>query len=121
MKTARPARLPAPTISPTSPRYPAPIPPAPFILGDVETLLSLFAEAGIPDAQIRTQDGRVHFPSIESWVHTDVKGWTLADMIDDEQYELLRREASVEMKRFVQSDGTVAFRSSAHIVTAAKT
>ncbi len=94
---------------------------APFILGDAGTLLSLFAEAGIPDAQIRTQDGRVHFPSIESWVHTDVRGWTLADMIDDEQYELLRSEASVEMKRFVQSDGTVAFRSSAHIVTAAKT
>jgi SAM-dependent methyltransferase len=94
---------------------------APFILGDPETLLSLFAEAGIPDARILTQDGMARFTSIESWVHTDVKGWTLSDMIDDVQYETLLKEALVELKPFVQSDGTVAFTSPAHVVTATKT
>ena len=48
----------------------------------------------------------------------DVKGWTLSDLIDDAQYELLQKESRVEMKTFVQDDGTVAFRSPAHIITA---
>lgn len=93
---------------------------APFILGDVEPLLALFAEAGIPNAQNHTQDGTVRFPSVEAWVRTDIKGWTLADMIDDAQLEALQKEAQVELKRFVQDDGGVEFRSSAHIVTATK-
>lgn len=93
---------------------------APYVLGDTEALLSLFAGAGIPNARVGTEDGMARFPSIESWVHTDVKGWTLADMIDDAQYESLLEEAQVEMKRFLQDDGTVAFRSPAHIVTAGK-
>lgn len=93
---------------------------APFILGDVEALLPLFASADISNAQNTTRDGMVHFPSIEAWAHTDVKGWTLADMIDDAQYEMLLGEALKELKHFVQSDGTVAFPSSAHIVTADK-
>lgn len=93
---------------------------APYILGDSEALLSLFAESGIPNAQIRTQDGTACFPSIESWVHTDVKGWTLADLIDDAQYETLQREAQRELKSFERNDGTVKFRAPAHIVTATK-
>ena len=94
---------------------------APFALGEIKGLLNLFEEAGIPGAQVLTQSGEVRFPSIESWVFTDVKGWTLADMIDDEQYELLLAKALIEMRQFVQSDGTVAFPSSTHIVIAEKT
>jgi SAM-dependent methyltransferase len=93
---------------------------APFILGDPEALLSLFTEAGIPNAQIETRDGTARFPSIQSWVHTDVKGWTLADLIDDAQYDTLQRVAPVELESFVQENGTVEFRSPAHIVTATK-
>lgn len=93
---------------------------APFALGEPETLRSLFTEAGITKIDIRTSDGTGRFPSIESWVHTDVKGWTLADLIDDAQYDELRRAAEKELTPFVQSDGTVAFRSPAHIVQAVK-
>jgi SAM-dependent methyltransferase len=93
---------------------------APFNLGDTEILLPLFAAAGIPDARLSTMDGTARFPSIESWVHTDVKGWTLADLIDDVQYEALQQEAQRELKHFVQEDGTVTFRAPGHIITAAK-
>lgn len=31
------------------------------------------------------------FESIDAWVHTDVRGWTLADRIDEAQHALLRR------------------------------
>lgn len=93
---------------------------APFALGDLEALRSLFTEAGITKVEIRTSDGTARFPSIESWVHTDVKGWTLADLIDDEQYDELRWAAEKELTPFVESDGIVAFRAPAHIVQAVK-
>jgi ubiquinone/menaquinone biosynthesis C-methylase UbiE len=92
----------------------------PFALGDPETLASLFAQAGIAGTQLRTVDGSARFPSIESWVHTDVKGWTLADLIDDAQYVQLLQAAQAELTRYVQCDGTVAFSCPAHIVIAAK-
>lgn len=93
---------------------------APFTLGDTGVLLPLFVAAGIPGARLRTMQGTARFPSIESWVHTDVKGWTLADLIDDTQYESLRQEAQRELAHFAREDGTVEFDAPAHIVTAAK-
>ena len=93
---------------------------APFALGDPDALRTLFTEADIAEIEIHTSDGTARFPSIESWVHTDVKGWTLADLIDDAQYDELRRTAETELTSYVQRDGTVAFRSPAHIVRAKK-
>jgi SAM-dependent methyltransferase len=93
---------------------------APFVLGDETALQSLFESAGIADAAIRTHRGTASFPSIESWVRTDVKGWTLADLIDDKQYALLLREAELALRSFVQPNGTVAFDAPALIATARK-
>ncbi len=93
---------------------------APFALGDPAGLRSEFTKAGIPSVEIRTGDGTARFPSIESWVHTDVKGWTLADLIDDAQYGRLLRAAQEDLATYVQRDGTVAFGCAAHIVIAAK-
>jgi SAM-dependent methyltransferase len=93
---------------------------APFALGDPEALRSQFAEGGIPNIEIRTLDGTARFPSIEAWLHTDVKGWTLADLIDDAQYGSLRQAAETELASYVQADGTVAFPSPAHIAIAAR-
>lgn len=53
-------------------------------------------------------------------MYTDVKGWTLADMIDDTQFGLLLKEAEQALRPFVAPDGTVAFAAPAHIVTARK-
>jgi ubiquinone/menaquinone biosynthesis C-methylase UbiE len=93
---------------------------APFVLGDTQVLRSLFTDAGVPHAQITTHEGTARFPSISSWVYTDVKGWTLADLIDDAQYQLLLREAENKLQRFVTPEGAVAFHLPAHIVTATK-
>lgn len=91
---------------------------APFCLGDEAAVLRLFEAAGIEGAELETRVGEARFPSIDAWVHTDVKGWTLADMIDDAQYERLRRAANEELARFARPDGSVAFAAPAHIVTA---
>jgi SAM-dependent methyltransferase len=90
----------------------------PFVLGETGAFRSLFAQAGIADVEIRTVEGRARFPSLESWMHTDVKGWTLADLIDDAQYHRLLQEAPRALARHVEPDGTVSFAAPAHIATA---
>src|SRR5262245_372894 len=93
---------------------------APFVLGDPKAFGALLESAGIPKAKIQTPTGGVRFPSIESWVRTDVKGWTLADLIDDKQYQTLQAEAARALKKYVKGDGTVSFTAPAHIATAVK-
>ena len=93
---------------------------APYNLGDAELLLSLFTESGMENVQIMAREGTAKFPSIESWVRTDVKGWSLADLIDDAQYATLQRAAQSELKAFVQPNGSVIFPHPALIVTAMK-
>ena len=92
---------------------------APFVLGDPTAVGALFAKAGMADAEIHTRPGTARFPSIESWVYTDVKGWTLADMLDEAQFTQLVAEADKALRPFVVRDGTVAFALPAHIVSAA--
>ncbi len=93
---------------------------APYSLGDRQALSSLFDSLGVSGAEIQTHEGTALFPSIEAWNYTDIKGWTLADMIDDEQYEVMLREAQKELAHFMTADGIVAFPAPAHIVTAGK-
>jgi SAM-dependent methyltransferase len=93
---------------------------APFRLGDPELLSSLVSESGIAGWKIRTVAGKAQFPSLSAWVHTDIKGWTLAEMIDEGQYQLLLREARRELEPYVQSDGRVEFDAAALLVTAVK-
>ncbi len=93
---------------------------APFNLGDAALLAPLFSEAGIAEVQLQTQTGTARFPSLSAWVHTDSKGWTLADLIDEAQYQVLQNEAQTAIAAFVQEDGTVAFDAPAHIVSAVK-
>jgi ubiquinone/menaquinone biosynthesis C-methylase UbiE len=88
-----------------------------FALGDPGALRALFAEAGLGTAKVATHAGTARFPSIEAWVRTDVKGWTLADLIDDDQYALLLREAAVALRRYAKVDGIVIFDAPALIVT----
>jgi ubiquinone/menaquinone biosynthesis C-methylase UbiE len=93
---------------------------APFNLGDLQTLRSEFDEAGVSDIEIKTLPGTARFSSIKDWMYTDVKGWTLADMIDDAQFDRLLKEAEVALKEFVGADGKATFAAPAHIATLAK-
>lgn len=90
---------------------------APFVLGNTSELAALFAAAGMEDASIATAVGQARFPSVDDWVRTDIKGWTLADMLDERQFARLRREAPLALGAFVAADGSVRFASPAHIAT----
>ena len=95
-------------------------PASPVRAGRSGTLAPLFAQAGIAETEICTRTGPLASRRSSPWVHTDVKGWTLADLIDDAQYGELRQAAETELTPYVQRDGTVAFSSPAHIVIAVK-
>ena len=89
----------------------------PYLLGDIDVLRALFAAAGANEITARRVVGKARFASVESWIYTDIKGWTLADVIDDEGYERLKREAPKKLSRFVLSDGSVEFDAPAHLIT----
>jgi len=91
--------------------------PSPFSLGDTQKLTSLFAHAGMKNVSVQTVPGKARFASLEAWIYTDIKGWTLADVIDDQGYERLLRHAPKRPSRFLLPDGSVEFDAPAHIVT----
>jgi SAM-dependent methyltransferase len=92
---------------------------APYALGDPAALRRLFAAAGIA-AAVRLCEGEARFPSLGDWVTTDIKGWTLADRLDEAQVQVLLAAAPAALAAFVQADGSVAFRHPALLATAGK-
>jgi len=81
---------------------------APFVLGD-EAVLGELLSTNFGDVEVEVRDGVARFASIDAWVHTDVRGWTLSDLIDDELYAELLDTAGRELARFERPDGTIEF------------
>ena len=90
---------------------------APFALGNTADVRNLLTTLD-PDARIDEIVGAARFASIADWVHTDVRGWTLADLVDDEAEATLVVRAERELARFVSADGSVEFPSPAMVGTA---
>ena len=93
---------------------------SPYSMGDVEGLRSLLAEMGADRAKIERLPGEARFPSIRAWMECDVRGWTLADKLDDQQFERLAAEAESELQRFVNAEGMVRFAHPALVASATK-
>jgi ubiquinone/menaquinone biosynthesis C-methylase UbiE len=91
---------------------------APFVLGDVQEFKELFSHAALTDTNVVTPVGTARFDSIRAWVHTEIKGWVLADALDDIQFARLLKEAEKVLSSFVTADGKVTFASPAHIFSA---
>jgi SAM-dependent methyltransferase len=90
---------------------------APFAMGEPAALIDLVRPA-CPDVTVVRHDGVAQFDSIDGWLHTDIRGWTLSDMVDDETFETLRIEAHRELARFTDDLGHVRFAAPALIATA---
>ena len=60
------------------------------------------------------------FPSITSWIRTNVRGWSFSGLVDDAQLAQLVEAAQREMTAYVDSAGGVAFEARAHIVSATR-
>ena len=90
---------------------------APFTLGTPDELRAM-AGAILPDLVVTRHDGLARFDSLETWIHTDVRGWTLADMINDDRYRELLAVAKSELANFVDHHGRVRFPAPALIASA---
>ena len=93
---------------------------APYSLGEPDKLRRLLRASGVVAPEIRQAHGEAKFPSIRSWVHADVRGWTLGEMLDESEVERLVSEAERELRRFVSPDGAVRFAHPALVATASK-
>lgn len=93
----------------------------PFVLGDPAKFKAVFDDAGIT-CEITTHIGEARYPSVRSWVLTDVKGWfPLVDvMLTKEQYDALVDEAEHALHAFKQPNGSAVFPIGVHIATATK-
>ncbi|HEX5093658.1 MAG TPA: methyltransferase domain-containing protein [Burkholderiales bacterium] len=89
---------------------------APYSLGDEQVLHGLLSQAGMPQASIETREGAARFPSVADWVRTDIKGWTLADRIDDSQYARLQEAAAGALAHLAGPDGVVVFDHPARLI-----
>jgi ubiquinone/menaquinone biosynthesis C-methylase UbiE len=92
---------------------------APFSIGTEGELSAILAPA-FAGVTVSRRSGTAHFESLEAWVHTDIRGWTLSDMIDDDMYERLLTEAGTELVRFTDSAGRVSFPAPALFAVASR-
>lgn len=89
---------------------------APFTLGSAHELRRLLTPLG-ENVRVDEITGRARFASIADWVHTDVRGWTLAELVDDADEAALIARAERELASFRSSDGSVAFPARAIVAT----
>jgi hypothetical protein len=80
---------------------------APFAMGRTGVLESLFADADIDDVSYRSVAGTGRFDSIEQWVTTEVRGWTLGDAVSEQQLEGLLEVARDRLSTFDTPEGCV--------------
>jgi ubiquinone/menaquinone biosynthesis C-methylase UbiE len=92
---------------------------APFTLGTPALLEDLLAPS-FPDVAVTRHEGVARFDSIDAWLHTDIRGWTLADMIDDATYAALLTEAEDVLTDYTDEAGRVSFPAPALLATAAR-
>jgi SAM-dependent methyltransferase len=90
---------------------------APFCIGTADRLGDLM-RAAFPGVAVERREGHARFGSLDEWLHTDIRGWTLAEHVDDDQFARLRRRADTRLRRFVGGDGRVTFAAPALIATA---
>jgi SAM-dependent methyltransferase len=89
---------------------------APYVLGDARALEELLSPS-FGEVVVQQVDGLARFASIDDWVYTEIRGWTLADAIDDGQFERLRSEARVRLAAYADAAGRVAFPAPALIAS----
>ena len=90
----------------------------PCNLGRPEQLQALLTVDGLDDVRLAMQPGTARFPSVELWLAAELKGWVLADQVDDDRFRWLVHEAASALAGYVAADGAVAFEAPALVALA---
>jgi SAM-dependent methyltransferase len=80
---------------------------APFAMGAPGVLEGVIEAAGIDTAEFTTVMGTGRFDSIDQWVTTEVRGWTLGDDVSAERLEQLIAVARGRLATFRTDEGCV--------------
>jgi hypothetical protein len=80
---------------------------APFAMGEAGVLERVVEEAGVAGVSYSRIHGSGRFSSIDEWVTTEVRGWTLGDSISDMQLADLVSAARERLGRFETPEGCV--------------
>jgi hypothetical protein len=89
---------------------------APFAMGRAGVLEALFDEANVDEVSYQSIDGTGRFDSIDQWVTTEVRGWTLSASVSDERLADLIKAARDRLHRFETTDGCI-FGMTAKVAT----
>lgn len=82
---------------------------APFTIGTEEQLAQVMAGT-FGEVTVTRHQGVARFDSLEGWLHTDIRGWTLAELIDDDQFAELEAAAPGALGHLVDdATGRVEF------------
>jgi SAM-dependent methyltransferase len=88
---------------------------APFAMGRPGALEALFSGAGAQPT-VNSVTGTAHFESIDQWVTTEVRGWTLSASVTDERLDQLITVARDRLAPFVDDPGC-SFTIGARVAT----
>jgi SAM-dependent methyltransferase len=91
----------------------------PFHMSDTDMLAGL-ASAAVRDPAVTRHPGVARFKSLQDWLHTEIRGWTLADTIDDHGFATLLEAAHDQLADLVE-DSRVVFDVSALVVSGSTT
>jgi hypothetical protein len=75
-----------------------------------------FDHADVADLAYRSIEGTGRFDSIDQWVTTEVRGWTLSSSVSDDRLAALIETARVRLDAFAAADGCV-FGMTAKVAT----
>jgi hypothetical protein len=89
-------------------------------LGDRVRLDELARAAGITDAEVRTIESPVRFPSIDALVHTEIKASPIRDLIDGASFDALLEAARGALAPFCAGGREVSFGLPVHVLLGRK-
>ena len=74
--------------------------------GDIDTLLRTMATAGLDVVSTRTRMGTARFGSIDEFVAVEVESTPVRQLLTDDQFAALRRDANEVLGAFTEADGS---------------
>lgn len=89
---------------------------AAFALGDADLVRSMLQDAGFTSVEASSVEASARFPSVDTWVEAEVRGWVGGD-VGEREYEALLADARQVLARYEQPDGTVEFSLPAVLAT----
>jgi SAM-dependent methyltransferase len=89
----------------------------PFSLGVAGALRAL-VDPVLPGVAVHRLPGTARFPSLEAWVDTDVRAWTLGGTVGEDDLARLKQAAPHALGAHAGRDGRVSFSAPALVAVA---